>query len=183
MPKRTKPVTRDEIRCGYRIETMPANSMHKNRDGDLEPIADLWAPLLRSLDQERKQDWEGWVKAGLDSADRPPEPITVPHPYYKRICRHCGRAFYKADKGPRQNGGVPLYCSDKCVAAVHSAAMRPIVKARSQARAAARANRKCATCGKPIKAQRSTMRYCSVKCRVSAHRNANGKRKRATGNH
>ena len=56
------------------------------------------------------------------------------------------------------------------VAAVHAAAMAPIVKALAKARAAARANRKCATCGKPIKAQRSTKEFCSVRCRVAAHR-------------
>jgi hypothetical protein len=52
--------------------------------------------------------------------------------------------------------------------------MAPIVKARSKARAVARANRKCETCGKAIKAKRSTMRFCSIRCRVAAHRNANG---------
>jgi endogenous inhibitor of DNA gyrase (YacG/DUF329 family) len=144
---------------------MPVSSMCKNRDGDLEPIANLWAPLLRSLDQERKETWEGWPP---NLKGDPPEPITVPRPYRKHYCRHCGRAFYQADQ--RHNGGAMLYCSDKCVAAVHAAAMAPIVKARSQARAAARANRKCATCGKPIKAQRSTMRFCSIRCRVAAHR-------------
>jgi hypothetical protein len=183
MPKRTKPVTRDEIRCGYRIETMPANSMHRNRDGDLKPIANLWVPLLRSLNQERRELWEDWVKRGLDDADRPPKPIAVPRPYRKRICRHCGRSFYNGDKGPRQNGGVPLYCSDKCVAMVHSAAMVPIVEARSKVRAAARANRQCATCGKPIKAKRSTMRFCSVKCRVAAHRDSHTNNKGQGVNH
>jgi hypothetical protein len=44
------------------------------------------------------------------------------------------------------------------------------LKARSKARAAARAGRHCETCGKAIKAQRSTMRFCSIKCRVAAHR-------------
>jgi hypothetical protein len=138
----------------------------------LEPIANLWAPLLRSLDQERRGQWEDWVKQGVDDPDDPPEPFTVPRPYRECYCRHCGRMFYTADKGPRQNGVVMLYCSDKCVAAAHSAAMASIVKARSKARAAARANRKCATCGKPIKAQRSTMQFCSIRCRVAAHRNA-----------
>jgi hypothetical protein len=32
------------------------------------------------------------------------------------------------------------------------------------------AGRKCEACGKAIKAQRSTMRFCSVRCRVAAHR-------------
>jgi hypothetical protein len=164
---RTKPIRRDEIRCCWDIETMPANGMCKGRDGDLVPITKLWAPLLRALDQERKETWESWPPHL--KGDRP-EPITVPAPYRKWRCRHCGRAFYNADKGPRRNGSVPLYCSDKCVAAVRSAAMAPAVKARSIARAKARAGRKCETCGEPIEAQRSTMRFCSVRCRVAAHR-------------
>jgi endogenous inhibitor of DNA gyrase (YacG/DUF329 family) len=167
---RTKPVQREEIRCSWAIETMPANSLRKGDNGDLESIAELWAPLLRTLDQERKALWEDWVQRGVDRADNPPEPIKVPRPYHRSVCRHCGRAFYKADKGSRRNGGAPLYCSDKCVAAVHALAMAPIVKARSKARATIRADRKCATCGKPIKAKRSTMKFCSVKCRVAAHR-------------
>jgi len=146
---------------------MPASSMRKNRDGELEPIIELWAPLLRALDQERKETWEGWPS---ELQGDPPEPVKVPEPYCKCFCRHCGRAFYKAYKGPGQNGGVMLYCSDKCTAAAHSAAMAPIVKARSIGRAKARAGRKCETCGKAIKAQRSTMRFCSVRCRVASHR-------------
>src|SRR5262249_21483229 len=49
-----------------------------------------------------------------------------------------------------------------------------VVRRRSQARAAARANRKCEVCGQRLKAQRSTMRFCSARCRVAAHPNANG---------
>jgi hypothetical protein len=167
MPQRTKPVSRDEIRCSWDIQTMPASSMRKNRDGKLEPIPKLWATLLRSLDQERKETWESWPP---QLQGDPPEPVKVPEPYDKCFCRQCGRVFYKADKGARQNGGVMLYCSDKCVAVAHAAAMAPIVKARSEARAKARAGRKCETCGKAIKAQRSTMKFCSVRCRVASHR-------------
>jgi hypothetical protein len=144
--------------------------MRRNDAGGIEPIAQLWAPLLRSLDQERKEIWESWPPALQGD---PPEPIKVPPPLACRgesFCRVCGRAFYQADRGYRRNSGVALYCSDKCVAAAHSAAMAPIVKAQSLARAKARANRKCETCGKPIEAQRSTMRFCSVRCRVAAHR-------------
>ena len=32
----------------------------------------------------------------------------------------------------------------------------------------------CEHCGRPITAQPSTMRFCSVRCRVADHRNANG---------
>jgi hypothetical protein len=165
--RRTKPIRRDEIRYSWDIGTMPASSMRKSRDGGLEPVANLWARLLRSLDQERRESWESWRP---QLKGDPPEPIKVPRPYRKSRCRHCGRLFYNADRGWRQNSGVPLYCSDKCVAAVRSAAMADIVKARSKARAVARAGRKCESCGKPIKAQRSTMRFCSTRCRVIAHR-------------
>jgi len=163
MPKRTKPVKRDEIRCCWDIETMPASSMRKNRDGDLEPIAELWAPLLRELNLENEE----WVSKGLSGLY---EPITVPAPYRKWRCRRCGQLFYNAARGPKRNGGEPLYCSDQCMRAVRSAAMAPVVKAKSAARAKARAGRKCATCGKAIKARRSTMRFCSVRCRVAKHR-------------
>src|SRR6516225_176575 len=82
---RTKPIRRDEIRYCWDIETMPASGMRKG-----EPITKLWAPLLRDLDQERRRDWESWVEKGISSADDPPEPISVPHPYCLCRCRHCG---------------------------------------------------------------------------------------------
>jgi hypothetical protein len=151
---------------------MPASSMRKNGGGNLEPIAELWAPLLRELNLENQKLHEEWVSKGL--SEGPYEPITVPTPYRKWRCRRCGQLFYNADNGYRRNGRVPLYCSDKCVAAVRALAMAPVVKARSKARAAARAGRKCQTCGKAIKAKRSTMRFCSVRCRVAAHRNGSG---------
>jgi hypothetical protein len=45
-----------------------------------------------------------------------------------------------------------------------------MVKARSEERAAARAGRRCAHCNEPITAQRSSNKFCSVGCRVAAHR-------------
>jgi hypothetical protein len=171
MPRRTRPVQRDEIRAPYNVETLPANSVRKSADGGLEPIPELWGPVLRELNLEDQKLREKWVRDSIPTS--PWRPIEAPRPltyWGKQFCRHCGRAFYKADRGYRHNGGVPLYCSDKCVAVAHAAAMAPIVKARSIARAKARANRKCETCGKPIEAQRSTMRFCSTRCRVAAHR-------------
>jgi hypothetical protein len=38
------------------------------------------------------------------------------------------------------------------------------------ARAAARSGRSCEGCGEPLKAARATKRFCSVRCRVAAHR-------------
>ena len=89
--------------------------------------------------------------------------VKEPWPYSQGKCKcvHCGTKFYRVP------GRRSRYCSDQCISAVRNAAF---VKARSEARAAARANRKCEGCGKAIKAQRSTMRFCSVRCRVASHR-------------
>ena len=86
-----------------------------------------------------------------------------PWPYSrgKCRCRHCGSQFYRVP------GSGGHYCSDQCATVVRNAAF---VKARSEARAKARADRKCAQCGEPIEARRSTMRFCSIRCRVVSHR-------------
>jgi hypothetical protein len=81
-------------------------------------------------------------------------------------------AFYKAERGMGHNSGEMLYCSDKCVKAAHKVFVAKAVKARSEQRAAWRAkyNNECLMCGKPIQARRSTMQYCSIRCRVAMHR-------------
>jgi endogenous inhibitor of DNA gyrase (YacG/DUF329 family) len=141
---RSKPIQRDEVRFdGRRITTMPADSGRKNGLA-FEPIAKLWAPLLRSL--------------------KITTPLGQPDPLGPYTCRHCGRKFHHLRQG---GGGTPHYCSDQCAGIAHQAA---VSKSRSEQRALERADRACATCGKPITAKRSTMRFCSVKCRVAAHR-------------
>jgi hypothetical protein len=66
-------------------------------------------------------------------------------------------------------GSGYLYCSDRCVELARRVRM---VTTRSEARAEARAGRKCAneSCGKPFEAKRSTKLYCSAGCRIAAHR-------------
>src|SRR6516225_2647728 len=86
-----------------------------------------------------------------------------PHSHGKRKCLRCGSLFYRVP------GGQSRFCSDQCANAVRNEAFS---KARSERRAQARADRECATCGEPLAAQRSTMRFCSVRCRVAAHREA-----------
>jgi hypothetical protein len=165
---RTKPIQRDEIRFGYRppgITTAPASSMRKDRDRLLRPVnPKLWAPLLQSLNKELRKSWKIGVKYGLDNPNDPPQPVTAPNWrwYDQRCCRHCDRKFYR-----RSDSGNFIYCSDKCAGAARST---NFAKARSRRRATARADRKCEICGEPIKAQRSTMRFCSVRCRVANHR-------------
>jgi hypothetical protein len=150
---RSKPIKRDEVRFdGWRITTLPANSVRKNRQGELETVRELWEPLLRSLRRVNKR-----------VLIRLPQPRTQWRWSDKpETCRHCQRQFYRTRYSP-----LTAYCSDQCVSAVHSAAF---VKARSEQRAAAREGRKRKVCGEPIEAQRSTMRFCSVRCRVASHR-------------
>jgi hypothetical protein len=187
---RTKPIRRDEVRFnGYCITTMPANSVRKRRDSIIlvEPIPKLWVPLLRSLNRVARREWAAARAApdrfpaltallGPQPKKRKRQPITVPLPAHWGIyggvqtCRHCGREFY------RTHSSGHTYCSDKCAAAAHSVFVAKHVKARSEERAAERAkwNDTCETCGKPIKARRSTMKFCSIRCRVAAHRLAKG---------
>jgi predicted nucleic acid-binding Zn ribbon protein len=153
---RTKPVRRDEVRikgAGAYIATLPADSVEKDDWGRYVPIKRLWTPLLRSLNRGRKK-----------------QSVTCPQPYsyYARTCPYCGRRFFGVYRS------TDRLCSDHCVEAVHNQARaarsQRQSQATAQARAAARAGRTCQTCGEPIEARRSTMRFCSTRCRVAAYR-------------
>lgn len=177
---RRKPVQREEIsfRAGA-IMTMPASSMRQSEWGRPEPIARLWAPLLRSLNREQKQEWdaragmrEKAIAAGAVRARDfgPLESITMPQPYGwdTCTCQQCGKEFWRARHASQR------YCSDTCTAAArrerHGPSNARIVEARSEARAAARAGLVCITCGKPLEAARSTRKTCSGRCRTIAYR-------------
>ena len=90
--------------------------------------------------------------------------VAVVTPDTQASCHHCGRRFYFHYRYRSK------WCSDLCARKARAPRMAAVVKARSAARAKARAGRKCKVCGKPIKAQRATRQYCSVRCRVTAHR-------------
>lgn len=158
---RRKPVSRDEVRFDNRrrrISTLPASAII-----DHKPIPKLWAPLLKQLNV----------------------PCPVPANSRPRACKHCGGLFYTV-----MAGGMmckPRYCSDHCQreanAPQRAKKIAKMVRRKSEALAAARAGRKCETCGEKIEAQRSTMRFCSVKCRVAAHRASHTNNKRQGVNH
>jgi hypothetical protein len=179
---RRKPVSRDEVRLdgspSYTcIVTLPFDSVRK-RGNKLEPIRKLWTPLLRQLTHAKKQWWASprgvehlqWIrKKGWSDADQL-EPVRCPQPiqyYFGSKCRHCSHRFCCTD---RYRGD---YCSDHCESLANAprraARIAAFIKARSEERADNR-NDNCDHCGKPIEAKRSTMRFCSVKCRVAAHR-------------
>jgi hypothetical protein len=161
---RHKPVTRDEVYFTGRIITLPVDSVRRDKWGGIEPIPKLWAAVVRSINSAEAKLHE---RLGFDG---PPSPVAAPSPVVLCRCRKCKRKFYRAANSN------PHYCSNVCADAAERARRDKInaarVKARSKIRAAARANRKCKTCGKPIKAKRSTMHFCSVRCRVAAHRQA-----------
>jgi predicted nucleic acid-binding Zn ribbon protein len=187
---RKKPVTRDEVRIegagsAYaHITTLPRNTA-RERGNKLEAIPKLWAPLLQELNRVAKE----WSESprGLEHRkwcleqgySDPLEPITMPEPSrYAGCpqCRHCGRRFYRAREGNRPQWRLRTghYCSDRCQRLANAPARKARraawVKTRSEQRADARADLECGYCGKPIEAQRSTMRFCSARCRVAAHR-------------
>jgi hypothetical protein len=75
---------------------------------------------------------------------------------------------------PRSKRGAKPTCSDRCAGLARKAARSRYSAAQSrttsEVRAAARAGRTCLDCGAPLKAQRSTMLYCSPRCRMAGHR-------------
>jgi hypothetical protein len=176
---RRKPVSRDEVRLDgspqyTEIVTLPLDSVRERGD-NLEPIRKLWAPLLRQLSRAKREWWASprgvehpeWSQKIGWWTGKALEPVGYPQPEGYRKCRHCRREFYRT----KHYSG--LYCSDRCQRLANAPRrtrwIARFIKARSEERAS---NRKhyCEHCDNPIDAKRSTMRFCSVKCRVAAHR-------------
>jgi len=55
---RRQPIARDEVRVGSVILTLPLDSVREDKWGDLEPIPNLWAPLVRALNRKLNQNWK-----------------------------------------------------------------------------------------------------------------------------
>jgi endogenous inhibitor of DNA gyrase (YacG/DUF329 family) len=107
-----------------------------------EPLEPLWEPLVEALGVPMPPRWE-LREAGP--------------------CHLCGKTYWQHD---HSRG---FYCSDHCANLARRARYAIVQGA---IRAMARAGRECRRCGKPLKAKRSTKRYCSTKCRIAAHRGA-----------
>jgi hypothetical protein len=84
--------------------------------------------------------------AGFDRCPAPVSQLAIYLP-------HCEREFWRTYRGSGR------YCSDICVAAAgrerRAKGNAVMVKARSETRAAARADRTCIVCGEPLEAARS----------------------------
>jgi hypothetical protein len=159
---RKRPITRDEVRVQhYAVRTLPGGSFHRDTG---QPIARLWQPLLNSLRQQEREWWESGPATKPELWGEFKSLVAVATPDTQATCRHCGRRFY------HHHRHWSKWCSDLCVQKARAPRIVAAVKARSQARAKVRAGRRCETCGKPIKAQRATKQYCSVRCRVTALR-------------
>ena len=81
----------------------------------------------------------------------------VPSEWREKRCDCCGKFFLARGR----EWSSPLYCSARCVG-----------EARNERRRAARLEpriSKCLVCGASFQHQRSSRRYCSVRCRVAAH--------------
>ena len=166
---RRRPVTLDEIRMGRLAPTtIPADSVAPNEDGDLVGIISVWRPLIRSLNRKRKA-WNATAKPGLGLKPIKLHMLSIPYVRYDcraKNCRHCGTLFYS--HGHVNQVGV--CCSDRCLKAVRAKMSKASAEKRSEARAATRADLICQTCKEPLEAKRSTAKFCSVRCRVAAHR-------------
>ena len=175
---RRKPVTRDEVRFdGWsHITTLPVDAVRKKSKTkfyDYEIIRRLWTPLLRQLNQAKKQEWQSEPKEHRGKF------YSIEYPevgWRTRFCRHCEKPFYDAFIRDAAGHRHSTYCSDRCMSLAHAprraAWLAEFVKARSQQRAEARADLTCQACGKPLKAERSTRKFCSGRCRVAAHRSS-----------
>jgi endogenous inhibitor of DNA gyrase (YacG/DUF329 family) len=179
MRGRNAPVTLDELRlewpfkwwknpCRVGIAVAPLDAYRLRDRGeefepDLEPNATLWEPVLAEI-YAKARSRSGHLIGPLPYP-RPPRPNGG-----VRDCAICGRAFVTGSER-----GHPIYCSDAC----HKTATQPARPdrgpphnnaTRAAERAAKRMDRTCAHCGSAFTPKRSTGRFCSLRCRVAAHR-------------
>jgi hypothetical protein len=164
---RTTPITRDEIRITQyygNISTVPGDAVRVGKHR-LEIIPGMFDDLVREMNQE--QDEVSARKGKIwGSRFKPPKPKTEPRLSYAKVrvyCVQCDRRFYNA----RNCRGK--YCSDRCVHAASSVAGS---KLRTKSLAAKREGLRCKQCNKLFSATRSTALFCSIRCRVAAHRGA-----------
>jgi hypothetical protein len=180
-PLRGEPVRRDEVSIsGRRLETMPiATWRFEERQGQPRGLsytarllvgdAELWHALLDEIGIRVTPEFSVWEAR-------------------EYVCEYCGVRYLGLKRGGDHRVRV---CSNECARRRRNAKQRLwrqqrgpsdyqlINAARASMRAEARAGRSCARCGIPIKAARSTKRFCSDVCRVRAHRAAQARERRA----
>ena len=145
---RQKPITRDEVRIsGYSILTMPERGVagHRAVDRLAAAGARTWSrarrlPRQRRVAGQRIVPWTGMPR-------RLPEPPHVPLPHERPSeCRVCRKTFFQAHG--RYSKPRASFCTDACIAQWRRVKRADQRRQDSARRAAARADRVCAVCGR-----------------------------------
>jgi hypothetical protein len=133
-----------------RIMTGPVWAYRRGKYGHAEPIPEAWQDLVRALEPRAEADYRrrvAWWSKAVRVQVRPPRADDV------RTCWVCDQQFY---------GACQLRtCSPAC----HRARQAP-----RASRAKPRQETRCPTCGDVFEQTRQDARFCSVRCRVAAHR-------------
>jgi hypothetical protein len=149
------PIKRCDVRLNSRgaIITLPVRGCRARRRVDpmfgsyliYSPVKSLWLPLVRRLK------------------------VQMPESRYSRPakCRVCRRLFLLASIEGNYSWDV---CSDQCATTWNKTNRREERRDRAAERRKAKSHRTCAHCGGPLNAERKSKQYCSVRCRVAAHR-------------
>jgi hypothetical protein len=185
MTDRTTPLTRDEVRVDhwFQILTVPADAFREREAHPRFYVPDhLAADLLAQLNREREariawyqqnppppEALAAMQAIGSWPYQPPPPQASLAHWdswLSQDYCRQCLKWFVRLEPRARTR-----FCSDKCHAEHERERWQALTDRRSADRAEDRAYLYCHHCGGDLPlAQRSTGRYCSVRCRVAAHR-------------
>ena len=154
---RQRAITRDEERRTNHgaIATLPKIGCQakirrdwRGRYITYSPIKRLWLPLVRKLKVEMPKTWG-----------------SSPH-----SCIVCGTLFFSAWRDRYPVHYVHPLCSDRCAAERRNVVRRRRRHEQAEERQKDLSDWTCLNCGGPVHANRNTKRYCSVRCRVAAHR-------------
>jgi hypothetical protein len=130
----------------------------------------VWFPGMERGKSSRIPDRLSWKIDDALSAEAQADGVNMPvelHPnVWLHWCRRCQRPFIGLS-------GAKI-CSDECRTLAKRDSIRKASAKRGRRRAEASEARTsaCRHCGEHLPARRSSKRFCSVKCRVAAHRGA-----------
>jgi hypothetical protein len=150
-----KVITREEVRVTRRgmIATLPKRACragkHKAYGYTIYlPIERLWLPLVRKLNVEMPAPW------GSEALN----------------CVMCGKKFFVAWRKHFSGHYLHPVCSDGCAGERRNIARRRWRREHAEQRRKEISHQTCPHCGGAVHGNRNTKRYCSVRCRVAAHR-------------
>jgi hypothetical protein len=178
-------LTLDDIRFNryaYRVTAAPPWAYAPDQWRSPQPIPELWAGVMAELqalakaeyvaalkaDFQRRAELKRRIDAGTASADekivfatahlfgpRLDVPRMLYYPNKQQRCWICGEMFFAT--------WPTRYCSRRCLRARWRRRWR-------RSRAKVPDDLRCGRCGGSFTPTRSDARYCSLRCRVAAHR-------------